>query len=113
MLTIAEIQSGAIRVFKPNGALCAPDVAPFRQRMLDAVDRHLGRFVIDMNGVPFIDSQGLEALVDTTQALSRLGQALRLSGATKTVREVMEVTGLADQFEHYDDTNAAVRSFLS
>ncbi|HMO24628.1 MAG TPA: STAS domain-containing protein [Tepidisphaeraceae bacterium] len=113
MLSVLETQTGAIRVLRPTGALCEPDVAPFRQRMLEAVDKHLGRFVVDLSAVPFIDSKGLESLVDATQALSQLGQSLRLCAVGKTVREVMELTGIAEQFEIYDDSHGAVRSFLS
>jgi anti-sigma B factor antagonist len=112
MLNIHETQTGAIKVFKPQGPLTDQDVIAFKKLMMEAVEKTLGRFVIDLSAVPFIDSGGLEALVDVTQALSRAGQSLRLCTTTKTVREVLEITGLADNFEHYDDANGAVRSFL-
>ena len=112
MLNIQETQTGAIKVFKPQGPLAEQDVIAFRKMMMEAVEKTLGRFVIDLSAVPFIDSGGLESLVDVTEALARAGQSLRLCATTKTVREVLEVTGLADDFEHYDDTNSAVRSFL-
>jgi anti-sigma B factor antagonist len=72
----------------------------------------LGRFVVDMSAVPYVDSKGLEALVEITEEMSRSGQALRLCAPNKTMREVLELTDLASQFDHFEDTNTAVRSFL-
>ncbi len=51
-------------------------------------------------------------LVEVTEEMGRSGQALRMCGANKTVREVLELTDLASHFEHFQDANTAVRSFL-
>jgi anti-anti-sigma factor len=72
----------------------------------------LGRFVVDMSAVPYLDSKGLEAHVEVTEEMSRSGQALRLCSSNKTVREVLELTDLSSLFDHFEDTNTAVRSFL-
>ena len=70
------------------------------------------RVVVDLSAVPYLDSKGLEALVEVTEEMGRSGQALRMCGANKTVREVLELTDLASHFEHFQDANTAVRSFL-
>jgi anti-anti-sigma regulatory factor len=44
--------------------------------------------------------------------MNQTGHALRLCGANETLRQVLELTDLAPQFEQYADVNAAVRSFL-
>jgi anti-anti-sigma regulatory factor len=51
-------------------------------------------------------------LVELTEELGKSGQALRLCSANKTVREVLELTELTPLFEHFEDANTAVRSFL-
>ena len=61
---------------------------------------------------PWAASKGLEALVEVTEEMSGSGQALRLCAPNKTVREVLELTDLASMFDHFEDTNTAVRSFL-
>jgi len=50
--------------------------------------------------------------MDVSDELSKGGQVLRICAANKTVREVLELTDLASHFDHFDDANAAVRSFL-
>jgi len=57
----------------------------------------------------FLDPEGV---VEVTRELADSGQALRLCQTNETVREVFEITEIASMFDHYDDVNSAVRSFL-
>lgn len=111
-MEIGEQRHGAVTVIKPQGPLCLGDAEAFRARVAEVMTRSLGRFVVDASAVPYVDSVGLEALVSATDELGAGGRALRLCGAGETLREVLDVTGLADRFEHYVDVNTAVRSFL-
>ena len=111
-MRINEQRSGAVTVLKPEGPLLEADAASFKQKLMGTLDASLGRFVVDMSVVPYLDSKGLEALVEITEEMARSGQALRLCNLNKTVREVLELTDLASMFDHFEDTNTAVRSFL-
>lgn len=112
-MEIHEQRHGAVTVIKPIGPLVQGDASQFRSHVLEVMTRSLGRFVVDASGIPFVDSAGLEAMLETTEELSSGGRCLRLCAATETVREVLELTGLDDRFEHYVDVNLAVRSFLA
>ena len=111
-MKIHDQLQGAVTVLKPEGPLIEADAGALKQRLMQALDACLGRFVVDMSSVPYVDSKGLETLVEISEELGRSGQALRLCAATKTVREVLELTDLATLFDHFEDTNTAVRSFL-
>lgn len=111
-MEIVEQRQGAVTVVVPRGPLVGQDADEFRSRVAGVMDRSLGRFVVDASEVPYVDSRGLEVLKETTEELSRSGQALRLCGANETVREVLELTALAPLFEHFQDVGSAVRSFL-
>ena len=111
-MKIDEQRQGAVTVLKPEGPLTDPDVQGFKQRLMQTLSASLGRFVVDMSAIPFVDSKGLEALVDVTEEMGKSGQVLRLCAANKTIREVLELTELASQFDHFDDATTAVRSFL-
>jgi anti-sigma B factor antagonist len=111
-MEIHEQRQGAVTVLRPVGPLCAQDADQLKQLVTEVMSRSLGRFVVDASEVPFVDSRGLEVLKETTDELAESGQALRLCGANETVREVLELTSLAEFFEHYTDVNSAVRSFL-
>ncbi|MGH7179280.1 MAG: STAS domain-containing protein [Tepidisphaeraceae bacterium] len=111
-MKIQESRQGAVTVLKPSGPLTLNDAVEFRTLAMRVLSGSLGRFLVDMSAIPFVDSQGLEALLDVTEQLGASGQMLKLCAANKTVREVMTLTGLSAQFEHFDDVNTAVRSFL-
>ena len=111
-MKISEQRSGAVTVLKPEGPILEGDAVAFKQKLMATLSASLGRFVVDMSAVPYVDSTGLEALVEVTEEMSGSGQALRLCSPNKTVREVLELTDLSSLFDHFEDTNTAVRSFL-
>ena len=111
-MEILEQRQGAVTVLKPMGPLCQEDVEQFKKRLNDVLRRSLGRFVVDASAIPYVDSTGLEALVDVTENLSQSGQSLKLCAANDTLREVFDLTNLSALFERFEDVNSAVRSFL-
>ena len=111
-MKITEQRQGAVVVLKPDGALVDAECASAKSRLTEAVAGSLGRFVLDLSAVPFVDSRGLEVLVELTEELAKSGQSLRLCSVNKTVREVMDLTEVTHLFEHFEDANTAVRSFL-
>jgi len=110
-MDVSESRQGAVTVLRPNGALTTDDTGLFRKRVRDVIARSLGRFVLDTSAVAYVDSDGLEALADLADELAESGQTLKLCGSTDTVREVLDLTGLASSFEHFQDVQDAVRSF--
>jgi len=111
-MDILEQRHGAVTVVKPQGPLILAEAEQFSRHVGEVMLRSLGRLVIDASAVAYVDSAGLESLVSATQELSASGRSLRLCGAGETLREVLELTGLSDRFEYYEDVNTAVRSFL-
>jgi len=109
---IAEQRQGAVTVLKPTGPICQADADELRARLSETLVKTQGRYVLDASGVPYVDSRGLEVLVEASEELAASGGVLKLCGATETVREALEVTDLASLFEHYADETTAVRSFL-
>jgi len=111
-MKIQESKQGAVMVLKPAGPLQQADAAEFKTAAMRVLSSNLGRFLVDMSAMPFVDSLGLEALLDVTEELQKSGQMLKLCTTNKTVREVLTLTGIDPMFEHFDDVNTAVRSFL-
>jgi anti-sigma B factor antagonist len=111
-MRIDEQQHGAVKILKPQGALVEADAAALKGRLMEALSVNHGRFILDLSATPFVDSKGLEALLDVTEEMGRSGQTLRLCAANKTIREVLDLTDLSGHFDQFDDITAAVRSFL-
>lgn len=111
-MDIQTQRQGAITVIRPQGPLLGADAEQVKTALIEASGASLGRVVLDMEAVAFVDSRGLEVLVEVTEEMSEGGQALKLCAANKTVREVLELTELAGLFEHFEDVGSAARSFL-
>ncbi|HEY8666723.1 MAG TPA: STAS domain-containing protein [Tepidisphaeraceae bacterium] len=111
-MRIHEQKQGAVTILRPDGPLVEVDAEHLKTQLMQVSKSSLGRVVLDLSAIPFVDSKGLESLVDVTEEMAKSGQALKLCATSKTVREVLELTALVSLFEHFEDVNAAVRSFL-
>src|SRR5271168_3937385 len=67
-----------------------------------------GDVVLQLDGVEFIDSSGLGALVRLMQAARAKGGDLKLSGVPPRIRKTLEMTNLLPQFETYDSVEEAI-----
>ena len=112
-MALHEEKHGAVTVLRPEGPMAGADEAEqFKTRILELFNASLGRCVVDVSAVPYVDSRALESLVEANEEMSHSGQVLKLCGANETIRQVLELTELSSQFEHFADVNAGVRSFL-
>ncbi|MEM7624231.1 MAG: STAS domain-containing protein [Planctomycetota bacterium] len=111
-MRIENHKVGAVTVVEPHGPVVQDDAEVFGSRLLATVRDSMGRLVVDVSGVPYVDSAGLEVLADAATQLQSTGQSLRLCGANETLRTVFDLTELGTKFDHYQDVNTAVRSFL-
>lgn len=107
-----ENKLGAVIVFKPNGALTGADAEVFTTRFETTIGNAMGKCVLDAGEISYVDSRGLEALLDISDILADLGRSLKISHVNDTLRETFDLTRTAAAFEYYDDINAAVRSYL-
>jgi anti-anti-sigma factor len=109
-MEIVAQRHGEVAVLKPAGPLVADDADALAARLAEVLREGCRAVVLDASQVAFVDSRGLEVLLDATEQLSRLGQPLKLSGANDRFWEVLELTELAPLFEQFDDVDAAVGS---
>lgn len=109
---VSEQQHGAVAVLKLDGP-CIQEVAQsLHEAAIPKVRPTMGRMVIDLAASAYIDSLGLETLLDLADEVAKCGKTLRLANVSGTVLEVLDLTGLMSRFEFHQDTNLAVRSFL-
>ena len=111
-MEIQQNMVGAACVLKPSGALADLDAASLRNVADEAQRRYAGRIVLDASQIAFVDSLGLETLLDITEQLGKAGRSLKICGANATLRQILQITGLAGAFEFYEEVNAGIRSFL-
>lgn len=111
-MKIQQQRHGAVTLLKPDGQLTEEAVSEFNTAARTVIKETSGRCALDLSAVQFVDSAGLEMLLGLTELLEDSGKVLKLCGVTKTVRQVLELTGIDCRFDHFEDINSAVRSFL-
>jgi len=66
---------------------------------------------MNLQGVPLLDSAGLELLVETHIRCGTRGGGLQLAATNSLCREILTATGLASRFALFDSVTAAVGSY--
>jgi anti-sigma B factor antagonist len=69
------------------------------------------QILLNLEGVPYIDSAGLGEIVRTYTTVSRQGGKLKLVNLTKRITDLLSITKLLTVFETFDSEPDAIRSF--
>ena len=67
--------------------------------------------VLELSQVDYMSSAGLRALVSANKECQRNRGDVRLSSPSERVAEVLDLAGLNELFQTYEDTTQAVGSF--
>jgi anti-anti-sigma factor len=102
---------GAVHVVSGDACLNVEAVDELHALFADCAAQGQPRIVFDMQNVPLIDSCGLGLLVTTHRQCRLRGGCLRLAGPNQLCRDILDVTGVADRLQIYDDVLTAVGSF--
>jgi len=69
------------------------------------------KLLLNLEGVPYIDSAGLGEVVRTYTTVSRQGGSLKLLNLTKRIEDLLSITKLLTVFDTFDSEADAVKSF--
>jgi anti-anti-sigma factor len=70
------------------------------------------QIVIALDGLPLIDSAGLELLLSLRDECRAKGGVLKLAGPNRLVRDILGATRIGRQFEIFEDSLSAIASFV-
>ncbi|MDP2310202.1 MAG: STAS domain-containing protein [Pseudomonadota bacterium] len=89
-----DIRGPATAVAAVEGRLDLLTASDVKRQLQAAVATGLHRLVVDLHGVPFIDSSGLGALIGALKATRLAGGDLRIARPGEQVRYVLEISML-------------------
>jgi anti-sigma B factor antagonist len=69
------------------------------------------KLLLNLEGVPYIDSAGLGEIVRTYTTVSRQGGHLKLVNLTKRITDLLSITKLLTVFETFETEPEALKSF--
>jgi anti-sigma B factor antagonist len=79
-----------------EGAFDTTGAERFVATVVDALETHPEAIVVDANGLTFIDSSGLTALLRSRAAAGVAGVGFRISERSPALRRAIEVAGIED-----------------
>jgi anti-sigma B factor antagonist len=71
------------------------------------------KLLLNLEGVPYIDSAGLGEIVRTYTTVSRQGGSLKLVNLTKRITDLLAITKLLTVFETFENEKDAIASYQS
>src|SRR5512143_1809624 len=84
-----------------------------KDKVNSLVNQGQKKILLNLEGVPYIDSAGLGEIVRTYTTVSRQGGSLKLLNLTKRIQDLLSITKLLTVFETFDSEGDAIRSFTT
>src|ERR1700682_19155 len=111
-MEISVREDNGIHLLEVRGRLTIGEPAEQLNEALQSIAKSGGRkVVINLNGVPQIDSSGISSLVRISIYIAREGGAVHLVCGPGRVRDALTVTRLVEAIPTYESDAAALASF--
>jgi anti-sigma B factor antagonist len=93
-----------------SGRIDSTAAVEFEEKLIEIIDTGCNTMVVDFLRVQFISSAGLRVLLLAAKKVKPYGGKLLLSGMSKEVREVFDISGFSSIFEIHESVAAAVNA---
>ncbi len=99
-----------VMVIELQGELDSDFTELLRTTVVSTIKKCKAGIVLDMNGVGFVDSGGLEMLLWLRDYCRENRRELRLAGLDENCLKILEITRLENEFNCYAELAKAVKS---
>jgi anti-sigma B factor antagonist len=103
----SEIRDG-VNILRLKGRFVTGSEAELASAKTSLQEAGVARAIVDLRGVPYIDSTGLAFVVELHKTLQKRGGQLVLANVNPRVREVLAMTRISEVVPAFDDEDAAV-----
>jgi anti-sigma B factor antagonist len=116
-MSVAEFQvkvreSGDVRIVDVEGRLTIGEASDRLNEVISGLaEKGARKILVNLNGVPQIDSSGISTIVRNSITLGRDGGSLRLICKAGRVRDALSVTRLIEAIPTFDSESAALAGF--
>ncbi|HTA02033.1 MAG TPA: STAS domain-containing protein [Streptosporangiaceae bacterium] len=102
-LKVTTRSQGDHTVISVTGEIDLYTAPKLQSELMTALDSSPVRLIVDMSGVEFCDSTGINVLLAAHRQARERGGELQLAGPGSATRKVLQVTGLESVFTVLDD----------
>lgn len=107
-LQSVEDRNGTVTV-SIQGEIDMSSSPQVREHLTALFHKNLKAIIVDLSGVPYMDSSGIATLVEGLQWSHASHNKFRLAGLTPPVKDVFEIARLLTVFEIFDSQQEALK----
>jgi anti-sigma B factor antagonist len=112
-LDIGQHEREGVTILDLKGRLTVgPEAGALRDKISNLIEQGVRNVVLNLQGVDYIDSTGLGAVVMTSTNMRKSGGVIKLLNLNRRNVELLVMTKLATVFEIFTDEQDAVNSFF-
>ncbi len=113
-MDIEERAVGDVMILDLKGKLTIGDGDELlKDKINSLIQQGHKKLLLNLEGVPYVDSAGLGEIVRTYTTVSRQGGNLKLLNLTKRIEDLLAITKLLTVFDTYESEPEALASFES
>jgi anti-sigma B factor antagonist len=111
-MQIDERPSGDVMILDVTGKLTIGEGDELlKDKINSLIQQGHKKLILNLEGVPYVDSAGLGEIVRTYTTVSRQGGNLKLLNLTKRIEDLLSITKLLTVFDTYESEQEALNSF--
>ena len=111
-MQIEERPTGDVMILDVTGKLTIGEGDELlKDKINSLIQQGQRKLILNLEGVPYVDSAGLGEIVRTYTTVSRQGGSLKLLNLTKRIEDLLSITKLLTVFDTYDSEQDALNSF--
>ena len=111
-MEIEERANGGVMILDLKGKLTIGEGDELlKDKVNSLIQQGHQKLLLNLEGVPYVDSAGLGEIVRTYTTVSRQGGKLKLLNLTKRIEDLLAITKLLTVFETFESEPDAVKSF--
>ena len=111
-MQIEERPSGDVMILDVTGKLTiGKGYELLKDKINSLIQQGHKKLILNLEGVPYVDSAGLGEIVRTHTTVSRQGSNLTHLNLTKRIEDLLSITKLLTVFDTYDLEQDALNSF--
>ena len=111
-ITIEERLVGHVTILDIVGRLTIDEAAEhLKDKINSLIEQNETRIVLNLKGVPYIDSGGLGQLIAAFGSVKKAGGTMKLLHVNSRNHNLLSITSLVTVFESFDSEDEAIKSF--
>ena len=111
-MQIDERVVGPVTVLDLKGKITLNDGdTALRDKINSLMQQDRKKILLNLSGVPYIDSSGLGEVVRSYTTVSRQSGQLKLVNLTKRITDLLSITKLLTVFETFEDEAEAIKTY--